>query len=45
MLVLGLCATLTTILVITARLRAGTRAADLGSMGDQWIAAHRSSRS
>ncbi len=45
MLVLGLSVTLTTILIIAARLRGVTRTAELGWMGEQWMAANRCSRS
>jgi len=46
MLLLTLSATLTTILIVAARFRVrAVRRPNLGSMGDQWIAANQSSRS
>jgi hypothetical protein len=45
MLILALSVTLTTVLIVVTRLRSGSRPADLGSMGDGWVAAHQSSRS
>jgi len=44
MLILGLSVTLTMVLVVAARLRGNSRTADLGSMGDQWVAANQASR-
>ena len=45
MLILALSVTLTTIMIVAARLRSGRRTADLGSMGDGWLAANQTSRS
>jgi hypothetical protein len=44
MLILGLSVTLTMVLLVAARLRSSSRLADLGSMGDQWVAANQASR-
>jgi hypothetical protein len=44
MLILGLSVTLTMVLLVTARVRSNSRTADLGFMGDQWVAANQASR-
>ena len=44
MLILGLSVTLTMVLLVTARVRSSSRMADLGSMGDQWVAANQATR-
>jgi len=36
---------LTAVLIATFRRRGGLRTADLGAMGDQWVATHNASRS
>jgi hypothetical protein len=44
MLILGLSVMLTMVLLVASRVRSNSRVADLGYMGDAWVAANRASR-
>lgn len=44
MMILGIALTMTSLLLIAARLRGRSSRTDLGSMGDQWVATNQASR-